>query len=151
MLTTHITLAEKYDYLTEKFRKAYAFLRRSDLADLPAGTTPIDGDEIFANIQHYTTTPAEELQFESHDSYFDIQFIVEGEELFGYAARDGLEVSVPYDAQKDLTFYHDPETPGYILLKKGDFAVVPPEDAHKPRCALDKPCAVKKIVIKVKL
>ena len=32
MLTTNITLAEKYDYLSDKFKKAFTFLRETDLA-----------------------------------------------------------------------------------------------------------------------
>ena len=35
MLTTNITLAEKYDYLSDKFKKAFTFLRETDLASLP--------------------------------------------------------------------------------------------------------------------
>ena len=34
MLTTNITLAEKYDYLSDKFKKAFTFLRETDLASL---------------------------------------------------------------------------------------------------------------------
>lgn len=45
MLTTNITLAEKYDYLSDKFKKAFTFLRETDLASLPIGRTEIDGDE----------------------------------------------------------------------------------------------------------
>ena len=39
MLTTNITLAEKYDYLSDKFKKAFTFLRETDLASLPIGRT----------------------------------------------------------------------------------------------------------------
>ena len=46
MLTTNITLAEKYDYLSDKFKKAFTFLRETDLASLPIGRTEIDGDEV---------------------------------------------------------------------------------------------------------
>lgn len=63
MLTTHITLADKYNYLDAKFQKAFAFLRTADLAALPLGNTPIDGDEVFANVQAYTTLPDEEAPF----------------------------------------------------------------------------------------
>ena len=55
MLTTNLKLAEKYNYLDPKFKKAFEFLRTADLAALPLGNTPIDGDEVFANVQAYTT------------------------------------------------------------------------------------------------
>ena len=47
MLTTNIALAGKYDYLSEKFKRAVAFLRETDLAALPDGMIKIDGDDIY--------------------------------------------------------------------------------------------------------
>lgn len=58
MLTTNILLAEKYDYLSEKFKKAFTFLRDTDLAALPVGNVPIDGNEVYANVQSYSTMDA---------------------------------------------------------------------------------------------
>ena len=85
MLTTNITLAEKYDYLSDKFKKAFTFLRETDLASLPIGRTEIDGDEVYASVQSYTTMTVEECAFESHLEYFDVQYVVEGEECFGFS------------------------------------------------------------------
>ena len=87
MLTTNITLAEKYDYLSDKFKKAFTFLRETDLASLPVGRTEIDGDEVYASVQSYTTMTVEECAFESHLEYFDVQYVVEGEECFAYEPR----------------------------------------------------------------
>lgn len=151
MLTTTLNLADKYNYLETKFQKAFEFLRNTDLEKLPVGRTEIAGDEIFANVQEYTTMPAETCKYEAHDKYFDIQYVVKGMEQFGYVSREGLEVDTPYDEANDLIFYKDPEHGGSVLLNEGDFAIVPPEDAHKPRCIEKEPCDVKKIVIKVKL
>lgn len=151
MLTTDLRLADKYDYLSEKFIKAYQFLRTEDLEALPIGITEIDGKEIFANVQEYMTMPWEKCPFEAHDQYFDIQYVVYGKEMFGYAKRDRLRESVPYDEKNDLQFFEEPKNCGKIFLESGDFAVVPPEDAHKPRCMAGKSCKVKKIVLKVKL
>ena len=75
MLTTNLKLAEKYNYLDPKFKKAFEFLRTADLAALPLGNTPIDGDEVFANVQAYTTLPDVDAPFESHEKYFDLQFV----------------------------------------------------------------------------
>ncbi len=152
MLTTSLTLAEKYDYLGEKFKKAFAFLRGTDLMALPLGNIAIDGDDIYANVQSYTTMPASECAFESHRAYFDIQFMAEGEEIFGYEPIANLKASTEYDEEKDMIFYEEPKQSGQILLKKGDFAIVPPEDAHAPRRMSKKgACQVRKIVVKVKV
>lgn len=151
MLTSHLKLADKYDYLSKKFVKAYEFLRTEDLAVLPVGNVEIDGKEIFANVQEYTTMPWEECAFEAHDQYFDIQYVVSGKEMFGYVKREGLKEAAPYDAEKDLVFFEEPDCSGQILLEAGDLAIVPPEDAHKPRCIARESCKVKKIVVKVRV
>ncbi len=151
MLTTSLQLADKYDYLSEKFAKVYQFLRTENLSELPVGITEIDGKEIFANVQEYITMPWEDCSFEAHDQYFDIQYVVFGSEMFGYAKREHLKEKAPYDSENDLVFFEEPARSGRILLEAGDFAVVPPEDAHKPRCAAGNCCRVRKIVVKVKL
>lgn len=152
MLTTSLPLAGAYDYTAEKFQKAFAFLRTADLATLPVGNHPIDGDTVYANVQEYTTLPDGEAPFESHRNYFDLQYVVSGEERFGYVSRDLCTPSMDYDAERDLIFYQEPEQSGFVVLKAGDFAIVPPEDAHAPRRqAASGGCPVKKIVVKVKV
>ena len=62
-----------------------------------------------------------------------------------------LKKDTGYDETRDLEFYQFPEVNGRIHLKKGDFAVVSPDDGHQPRCIGKAPCKVKKIVVKVKV
>ncbi|MDR1468680.1 MAG: YhcH/YjgK/YiaL family protein, partial [Spirochaetaceae bacterium] len=143
-------LAEKYDYLAPKFRQAYEFLRRGDLADLPVQGITLSED-LTVQVKEYDTKPPEDARFETHDKMFDIQFVVSGEELFGLAPRAGLKETTPYDAEKDITFYHDPPRYGSVLLRAGDFIVVSPDDAHKPACMMEKPAPVKKIIVKVRV
>lgn len=152
MLTTNIALAQRYDYLNDRFRKAFDFLNTADLKSLPLGNTAIDGDEVYANVQSYTTLPKEDAPFESHRKYFDLQYVVEGEEAFGYVSQPLCTPAMEYDAARDLIFYQEPEQSGSIILKAGDFAIVPPEDAHAPRRQTSNgACAVRKIVVKVKV
>lgn len=138
----------KYDYTSAKFETAYAFLRREDLAELPEGWIELT-DGVRASVQHYTTMPAETLDFETHEKYFDIQYLVEGVELVGVTSREGMAEKTPYAAENDITFYQEPEFSGSVLLCAGDYVILEPEDVHKPRCAAGKPIAVKKIVVKV--
>lgn len=151
MLTGNLNVVEKYDYLEEKFRKGYDFLRTADLKVLPVGRVDIDGDDIYASVQEYTSLNADTCRFEAHNRYFDIQYVVEGEEQFGYAKRADLTEEVPYDETNDIVFFCEPEEAGTVLLKAGDCIVVAPEDAHKPRCRAKEACKVKKIVIKVRV
>lgn len=151
MLTTTIDLIDKYDYLAEKFKKGYRFLKNTDLKTLPLGRIEIDGDEVFANVQEYITMSAADCQYEAHNNYFDIQYVVEGQEYFGCTKRSNLTAATPYDPVNDLIFFQDPPQSGAILLQPGDTAIVSPEDAHKPRCTAGSPCKVRKIVLKIKL
>ncbi len=149
MLTSSLGLALKYNYLEDRFRKAYAFLESTDLMALSLGRVDIDGDRLFAIVQEYTTMDWKDCRYEAHDRYFDIQYVAVGREQFGYVKREGLKEAAPYSEADDLVFFEEPEESGRVLLEAGDFAVVPPEDAHKPRCAAGTPCRVRKIVVKV--
>lgn len=151
MLTTSLSLADKYNYLAERFKKAYEFLRTADLENLPLGDVEIDGREVYANVQEYETKPWESCSFEAHDRYFDIQYVVWGREQFGYVKRAGLQEKEPYSSESDLVFFEEPEHSSSVLLEAGDCAVVPPEDAHKPRCTAGASCHVRKIVVKVRV
>ena len=151
MFFANSRIAEKYNYLEEKFLKAYKWLRETDIMALEADTVqPIDGDEVFAQIQEYTTILPEEGAFETHEKYFDIQYVAAGQEMFGICKRDGL-VLKEHPEGKDLLFYEEPDLSGVVLLKEGDLIVVAPEDAHKPRLQAGGPCRVKKVVVKVAL
>ncbi|TCK92718.1 YhcH/YjgK/YiaL family protein [Natranaerovirga hydrolytica] len=149
MLTSKLTLAEKYDYLSDDFIEAFEFLKNEDLSQLKEGTYPIKEDKIIVNVEEYLTIEASQVSFETHNKYFDIHYVVEGEEKFGYVNRSERDIKNEYNEIEDITFYKEPQKSGYVVLNKGDFVIVSPEDAHKPRCTVDKPCKVKKIVIKI--
>lgn len=150
MFFSNITIAKKYNYLEEKFLAAYKWLEETDLAGLPVGSYPILGDQVVANIQEYTSIKPEEGSFETHEKFFDIQYVVSGKEQFGFCKRDGLVVKERIE-ENDLIFYEEPALSGSVLLEAGDLIVVAPEDAHKPRCQADGPEPVKKVVVKVAL
>ena len=149
MLVTNLTHANGNDYLSQRFSKAYAFLAQDGLDALPLGRNEIDGDDVFANVQEYDTVAASEKQLEAHRGYYDVQFVVSGEEVMQYAPLEGLAKVQPFDEDADFGLYCTPERPSSIVLRAGDVAVLAPEDAHKPGCALDAPCCVRKIVVKV--
>lgn len=149
MLFCECSVVEKYNYLEEKFLCAYEWLQKTDLLSIKAGSYPIMGNDVVANVQEYTTFPSDEGYFETHERFFDIQYMVSGIERFGICKREGLVVRST-DKANDLILYEEPECSGNVILTPGDLVVVAPEDAHKPRCqAGEKPCAVKKVVVKV--
>lgn len=147
MLFAPLAIAEKYNYLEDKFTAAYKWLAETDLDNTPAGSYPIC-EGVTANVQEYESIPASEGKFETHDKFYDIQYVISGKEQFGVCKREGLEVAEDYP-ERDLTFYKEPALSGTVLLLPGDLIVVAPEDAHKPRLQADGPEFVRKVVIKV--
>lgn len=149
MFFSPVSLATKYNYLEEKFLAAYKWLAETNLDNTAAGSYPIC-EGVTANVQEYTTFPAAEGSFETHDLFFDIQYIISGKEQFGVCKRDGLILKQD-NPDNDVKFYEEPEMSGTVLLLPGDLIVVAPEDAHKPRCAAGAPEFVRKVVVKVKV
>lgn len=149
MFFSPVSLATKYNYLEEKFLAAYKWLAETNLDNTAAGSYPIC-EGVTANVQEYTTIPAAEGSFETHDLFFDIQYIISGKEQFGVCKRDGLVLKQD-NPDNDVKFYEEPELSGSVLLLPGDLIVVAPEDAHKPRCAAGAPEFVRKVVVKVKV
>ena len=131
MFFTNIKLAKKYNYLNEKFLKAYDWLESHDLNSLPAGKYEIE-------------------DVEAHDKFFDIQYLIDGVEFFGICDREGLKVKEA-KPENDVLFFEMPDTYGHVILHPDEFIVVAPEDAHMPGCCMDKPASAKKAVIKVRV
>ena len=130
--------------------RALEFLRRKDLLPLPDGKVAIDGERVFAIVQRYVPAAAAEPEFEYHRKYIDVQYIVSGAEVIGWAPVGRMTVTKPYDADKDACLGSVPAgewTP--VRLEAGQLAVFYPEDAHAPKLRAGAAASVMKIVIKV--
>ena len=151
MLCANIKQIEKHDYLAERFKKGYDFLKNTDLMSLPVGRVDIDGDDVFASVQEYITLPEAECRYEAHDKYYDIQYVAAGREKFGCVKREGLAVTEVYNPETDLVFFENPKYESFVVLEAGDCVVVAPEEAHKPKGQAGEPARVRKIVVKVRV
>lgn len=147
MLYTNIDEADKYNYLKPEFAAAYQWLRETELNQLNTGEYAVT-DVVKAIVMEYETIAAENARFESHEKYFDIQYMVSGRERFGISlCKTASEQE--RDTVNDIIFFEEPEEVGYVILKAGDMAVVAPEDLHKPKVRDGVSQWVKKIVIKI--
>ena len=139
-----------YKGLGKNYEKAIDFLMNSDLEHMEVGKYEIDGKEVYASVQEYTTLPWEEAKFETHENYTDIQYIIKGDEIMGYAPKASLKVKVEYNPEKDVTFYTNDVRGLDVPAHDGMFCIFQPQDGHKPKAMHQKPCAVKKVVVKIK-
>ena len=151
MIVDKIENAGLYSSLSEDIAKALQALRRINPAELTDGRHDIDGDRLYFVSQHYETKPFRQGKLEAHRRYIDIQAVVAGRELLGYAPLGDLETAQPYDETKDVVFYKVPEEISSIVLTPGLFCILFPEDAHMPGCALETPSGVHKVVVKVRI
>ncbi|MHB8065061.1 MAG: YhcH/YjgK/YiaL family protein [Ruminiclostridium sp.] len=111
----------------------------------------IDNENIFALVQQYETKESEDLKWESHSKYLDVQFILEGEEAIGYAPIEALTLEGGFAEENDIAFYNGPRAYTNITLSAGMFAIFYPGEGHLPCCISEKVSNVKKIVFKIKL
>jgi len=150
MIVTDLSNIDYQVSTTSVIKKAIDFLRRTNIHSLADGRVEIDGQQVFAIIQRYETVIAGVPKFEYHKKYIDIQYVVSGEEVIGWAPADEITVTEAYDADKDICFGTVPKgkiTPVY--MRAGQVAVLYPEDGHAPRLAAGAPSHVLKVVVKV--
>lgn len=124
--------AEQYYDMHPAFEKAFAFLRRGDLANLAPGKHEIDGDRVFCLINRDVGRKREDANLEAHRKYIDIQYVIEGEDEIGWKPVSACKVvDQAYDESKDIMFFKDaPER--WLKIPAGSFAVFFPRDAHAP-------------------
>ncbi|MGE5172887.1 MAG: YhcH/YjgK/YiaL family protein [Betaproteobacteria bacterium] len=150
MIVTDLKHIDHQVMMTPALKKAIDFLRLRGIHDLPDGRVEIDGNEVFAIVQRYETIKAAAPKFEYHRKYIDIQFIVSGEEIIGWAQAEHMTTTQDYDPDKDICFGTAEKgkwTP--VHLQAGQLAVLWPEDGHAPKVAAGGPSRVMKIVVKV--
>lgn len=140
-----------YEPLHKRFRKAFAVLADPAIAQKPDGRYPVDGDDLYYIVQHYTTKPIDQGRFESHKKYIDIQALIAGQEILGWSPINGLEVVEPYDEAKDIMFYRVGTILAQTRLEPGLFCLLYPHDAHLPSCQVTCPAAVHKVVFKIRV
>jgi YhcH/YjgK/YiaL family protein len=147
MILDLLTHAPDYENTCPGLAEGFRYLRETDCARIAAGRYPIDGKRIHAIVQDYDTKPYADGFLEIHQRYIDIQFLVSGEELIGYAPFTGQPVQTPYNAEKDIAFLQGASDP--VRLTPGLFAVFFPQDAHMPGRTAGASVRVRKVVVKV--
>lgn len=118
----------------------------------PEEKTILDGEDLFGIVMSYPTRPREDAVLETHRRYIDIQTALVNAEGMDWFPEDALTVKTPYDADKDVAFFHRPSgaAPVHIQMKPGCFAVFYPQDAHMPQLLVGETVqTVKKAVVKV--
>ena len=149
MIYDRFSNCEKYYVFGDKFKKAFDFLKNTDLKNIEDGSYEIQGQEIYANIQSLNTKSPEEKKWEVHRKYIDIQYVISGEEKMGYGVlEDFNQITQAYDEQKDVEFLNG-DTFNFVNVQEGDFVVFFDNDVHAPMLAINESMLIKKVIVKI--
>jgi len=130
---------------------AFNYLKTADLQSLEVGRHVIDSDNVFALVAEYLTKEEDEVLFETHRKYVDVQYLISGIELMSITHESNkVGILIPYDEEIDKEFLAVGESSHYVATPERFFIFFPP-DLHRTDIKFNENSPVKKVVIKVKL
>lgn len=150
MVVDKLKNIELYKGLSPDIYTGLQFLANAK-EDIELGTYLIN-DNVKAIVSSYTTVDTFERGYESHKHVIDIQYPIKGLERVKWSPIGEMIVNIPYDKEKDRTFFKIPSTQGtHIDIGNGIFAIMFPEDGHGPQHKVIEKEIIKKITIKVSI
>ena len=149
MIVDNIKNFDLYVCVHRHFNLVRDFIEKNDLSQLDIGRHDILGDEVYLSLQEYETKSKESAKAESHKKYIDIQMVISGDELIGYADVSKSSQYTFYDEQKDFQLLN--AEVDFIKADNSNFFVFFPQDVHMPSIAVTEPSSVKKAVFKIKI
>lgn len=138
-----------YQKNKDRWDKAFAFLKNTNLDTIRPGKYSIDGDAVFASVTFNPTKTPEQAKWEFHKKYTDIQYVISGKEKMGRSDVGKFKVNEEYNPAKDIGFGIPGAEVSYYEAVPGAFFIFFPIDAHCPGIRIDGCDKDKKIVIKV--
>ena len=147
MIYDEIKNISRYRGISSNLDTAIDFLEKTDLKSLPLGKTEILDDKVFANVMEVQAKDEEELSFEIHKKYMDIQIDVEGTELILIGFGEFTEKE-PFSEERDFGSC-TAEKSARMIMGPGRFIVCMAQEPHLPSAAAGDERRLKKCVIKV--
>jgi YhcH/YjgK/YiaL family protein len=135
----------------DRWDKAFNYLKTTNLQNLEVGRHEVDADNVFVLIAEYMSKNVDEVPFETHKNYIDLQYLISGIEVMSITSDiNQAEILTPYDAAIDKEFFTVGESSHYVATPDRFFLFFP-ADMHRTDIKLFESTPVKKIVVKVKL
>jgi biofilm protein TabA len=126
------------------------YLNDTDFSKLEVGKYEIEGNKIFALVQESQTLPKEDRRPEAHAKRLDIQYVIEGPEMIGFALPNAVnQVAEDLLEQKDNIFYATVQDEMDLVLTKGMYAIFFPDEVHRPNCQYGVSRKLRKVVVKI--
>lgn len=126
------------------------YLRNTDFTQMENGTYEIEGmlmHAIVLDLDTHAKSPAQKA--ENHIDYVDIQYVVQGEEIIGFARQSAKQIVTDDLTDADAYLYGDLHNEIDLKLHAGNFAIFFPDDIHRPGCMFHNEMTIRKVVIKI--
>ena len=150
MIFDSLANAKQYAGLNAKIDKLLEEVKKYTPDNYPEGVLELDGKDLYMIFANYETHDRKDAILEAHKQYIDVMYMVEGEEtIYVKQTNDIKNITKEYDAEIDALLGDLDDDVVPVRLKKGEFVVLFPQDAHSPACVVDTPINVKKIIGKV--
>ena len=144
----HIICRNQPSETKKKIEDTIAWILSMDFSAVSAGCYR-SPDGLIYTIQEYTTKEEKECILESHRNHIDIQYMINGTEVFKSYSTNCLAQSGIYDVSKDVELWNDGLVATQSVLIPGSVIVVLNGQPHKGAIALSVPQRVKKLVCKI--
>jgi len=142
-------------YQTNKtwWNEAFNFLKTHNLDSLKTGNYVIDSGNVIASVSELPTKEKEQVNFEAHRNFNDLQYIIKGKAQMGIApiSDPNAKITIPYSDKRDTETFSVSGGEKYYVAEPGEFFIFSPLDIHRPAFKLPGYDVVKKIVIKVRV
>jgi YhcH/YjgK/YiaL family protein len=148
MIVDQLKNIETYKGISNDIYEGLKFLAKAKL-DIELGTYTINKN-VKALVSEYRTVEYFERGYEAHKHVIDIQYPIIGLERIKWSPIEKMDINIPYDKEKDRTFFKNPSSMGtHVDIGAGIFAIMFPQDGHSPQHYVEQPEIIKKITIKV--
>ncbi len=147
MITGNINDAEKYYGVHPHFKEAFEVLKNLTYDKCEN----YESENVRIVVSNPVTSdflPEGKIKiFEAHRNFIDIHFVIDGDAALGYSHIKELTPTTEYIEKDDYQLFKGSITK--IPMKKGDFCIVFPEDAHIPIMSLIEDKKIKNAVVKI--
>ncbi len=147
MIYCKLSDLELYKNYSENVKEAISFIQKNDLNELPFGKTVVNGDKIFINKMESKTQNYENLKYEVHHKYIDIQIDLNGDEKLLIKNKDEYCIEA-FNQDGDYALYSSSDADLICKMNTDYCAICFPYEIHMP-CVKNTTDAVTKCVVKV--
>lgn len=151
MIVTALTDLARQTALTPAMRTGLVFLQQLSAADLEDGAKDIAQGRVHVLVRSYVGKADAPLAFEGHRHVVELQYVVSGAMVLGWAPLGFVSLTRAYNPDQDSWVGTVPEQEiTRVLLRAGHVAVLYPEDAHALG-ATPGAATIKKVTLKVEI